>query len=95
MTDLEPATDYSTQPLPLDIARAERSGRARDISPRSALIETLRDIDAGTIDPDTLIVCWRERNDGLNRTSFIVSSQDPLVTMGLLARSLHRINEPG
>ncbi|MGL5734197.1 MAG: hypothetical protein ACRCYS_04950 [Beijerinckiaceae bacterium] len=88
--------DFSSHPTSLGEVRSERSERASDWTPRDALISVLRDIDAGAIAPDALIISYRlPTPDGIGSTSFVMASPDPLVCLGLLARSAFRIQMSG
>lgn len=42
--------DFAGQPISLSERRAEKSGKAKDWSPRDALVSLLREIDAGELD---------------------------------------------
>lgn len=72
--------EYANYPVSLAERKAEASGKARDWTPRDALISVLRDLDAGK----------NERN-----THFAMSSPDCLTGLGLLSRVAHMINEAG
>lgn len=69
--------------------RSERTDDARLWTPREALIETLRLIDAGEIDPDCMLIRWAgwDKDDhreygGRN------AGMDELAIGGLLAKGL-------
>jgi hypothetical protein len=47
---------FAKHPLSLSEARHERSGLVSDLSPRDALIRTLRDLDAGAIQADHVVI---------------------------------------
>jgi hypothetical protein len=61
---------YANYPPSVNEVRSMRSGNAADWSPREALIQMLRDIDSGAIQPDALIVSFRERVGCNYRTNF-------------------------
>lgn len=72
--------------------RSDQSGNGADWSPRDALINLLRDIDAGKSKPTSLVICWREAS-GIGESSHYSSAcKTPWDGLGLLARILHRVN---
>jgi len=88
--------DFSEHPPTLGEIRSEKSERACDWTPREALISLLREIDAGRVIMDALVISYREpTTDGIGRTRFVCSSQDPLISLGLLTRAAYRIQVTG
>jgi hypothetical protein len=81
------AEDFSNHPKSVGEARSARTSDASDWTPRDVLIDVLRDIDAGRVRPDCLIVVHRE----LGKTSFAMATPDPLIALGLLIRAAFRI----
>ncbi len=82
-------TDYPESfanfPQSVGDVRSERTMRAKDWTPREALIDVLRLIDSGEFAPDTLIVAMS--GPGLSggvRVRFRVSSPSPVSTLGTL-----------
>jgi hypothetical protein len=83
-------TDFSGHPKTISEIRSEKSSKGSDWTPRDVLISMLRDIDAGTLKPDALIVCYRHSG---NKTSFRQATPDALTMLGLLERTKFRIHE--
>lgn len=82
---------FVNYPPSVNELRSARSGDAADWSPREALIQMLRDIDAGVIKPDALIVSFRERLERGFRTSFSAACPDSGVMLALLEQTKFRI----
>lgn len=85
--------NFSNHPVSLAAVRAEKSGNGADWTPRDALIDILRQIDSGEIEPDALIVCYAKnetRTGGF--CTYSVSSPNALTTLGMLARCISRVN---
>lgn len=79
------ADDFSMHPPSIAEIRSDRTGHAKDWTPRDTLVSTLRALDAGEINPDALVVIYRKRDpDGATYTHFRLSSPDQHVTLGLL-----------
>jgi hypothetical protein len=77
-----------TEAYPKSLAehRAERSGAGADWTPRDALVSLLREIDAGTIIADDLVIAWRTVPGPGRATSFFLNAtRDPHVAVGMLA----------
>ena len=79
--DLDSYADY---PRSVNELRCARSGSAADWTPREILIQLLRDIDSGRVQPDALVTVYRESRDGSSRTEFLSSCADATVMVGLL-----------
>lgn len=89
------AETYAEYPVSVGERRAETTGKAKDWSPRDALIAVLRDLDAGK-KIDAVVVTYREiADDGAHNTHFTMASPDCLTGLGLLARVSHMINDAG
>lgn len=86
-----PKDSYVNYPHSVNELRAMRSGNAADWSPREALLQMLRDLDAGAISPDALIVCFREKTERGFRTSFSAACPDGGVMIALLEQTKFRI----
>lgn len=82
---------FSDYPQSLNEVRSRRSGNAADWTPRDALIQMLRDIDSGLIQPDALVVSFREKLDQGFRTSFSAACPDSGVMLALLEQTKFRI----
>ena len=84
--------DFAEAPLSLAEARASRSQRASDWTPRDALIELLRQIDRGDFKVDQLVMAYRlTEPDGGTRTTFSAAVPDLLTSLGLLQRGAYLI----
>lgn len=82
---------FTHYPQSLNEVRSARSGNAADWTPREALIQILRDLDSGAIQPDALIVSFREKVGRGFRTSFSASCPDSGVMIALLEQTKFRI----
>jgi hypothetical protein len=84
---METKASFAAHPPTIGELRSDRTGEASDWSARDALICVLRELDAGRIKPDTLLIGWSERlPNGKRETGFRVASPDPLLTAGLAQR---------
>ncbi len=81
------AQSFAKHPVSLTEAKAYRDNDCTKLSPRDALIRTLREIDAGEYTPDALVICWRSKKDGEDFTHCRHASPDPLVTTGMLVKA--------
>lgn len=57
--------NFADAPMGLDEVRASRSGEADDLSPRSALVRLLREIDSGRIKPTALALIYQTEDNGI------------------------------
>jgi hypothetical protein len=80
--------NYAEYPTQLGEIRSDRSGSARDRSPRETLIESLRRLDNGTEQPQALIVISTWMEDGERVCIWNTSSPDTLITYGMVTRVL-------
>jgi hypothetical protein len=80
-------TDYSQHPKSLSEVRADKSRNGSDWTPRDVLIQTLRQIDSGELDPAAMIVVYSHKPNpdapSDNTMGFSVSSPDFLHSLGL------------
>lgn len=53
--------NFTDAPISISELRSDKSGNAKDWTPRDALIALLRDIDSGKQDVDHAIICYRVR----------------------------------
>ena len=84
-------TDYSNHPPSITEARADRAEDGTLWKPRDVLIALLRRIDSGE-DVDALVVCWRTRHpDEPSTGHFYQAMEDPLVTLGLMANTIYKM----
>ena len=82
------AGSFADAPVGVDELRAGRSNLASDISVRSTLVEVLRSLDRGEIAPEALVVIYTPNAAGKHDVGYRVSSKNPIVTLGMLARAL-------
>lgn len=81
--------DYSEHPVSLAEVRANRSDRAKDWAPRDALIETLRLIDSGQRNVESLVLVQLVRlPDGGTVTGVLSANADAITATGLLATAM-------
>jgi hypothetical protein len=86
--------NYADYPKSIGELRAERDHLCSSWGPRDCLIEVLRQIDKGEIDPDILIVSYRKRSDDPNKdhaASFRMSASDAMLALGLLTSVLFQL----
>lgn len=82
MSDYE---NFVDAPLSIDELRAARTNRSVDMLPRSCLIEILRQIDRGEIEPETLVLAWSSKvEEGHRHSGWTAAGPDMLVQLGLL-----------
>jgi hypothetical protein len=78
---------FAEHPMTIGQLRADKSHAAKDWSPRDLLIDTLRAIDKGEIDPDAMIVIMRPRlnnnHAGVFRATYRTASPNWHVTLGI------------
>lgn len=82
---------FTNYPHSVNELRSRRSGNAADWGPRDALIQMLRDIDSGAIQPDALVVSFREKVERGFRTNFSAACPDSGVMLALLEQTKFRI----
>ncbi len=75
---------YADYPRSVNELRSQRSGNAADWSPREMLITLLRDLDAGSIKPESMVVVFRQKRHPGYRTDFSAACPDGTVLVGLL-----------
>lgn len=85
--------DFSAHPPSITEIKASRSQSCAAWTPRDALIDLLRRIDAGEANLDALVIAYRETNDAGLRTRFSMVAPDSATGLGLLARASWMINE--
>lgn len=85
MKDQRLPHNFSTYPKSLSAVRADRSDAAGDWTPKDVLIDLLRQIDKGEINPDAMIVVFRDmKMDGERATGLSNCGKDGYVTLGML-----------
>lgn len=85
--------DFSMHPPTLGEARADKTENAADWAPRDVLVRLLRAIDSGELKPDAIVVCYRGLVGGEEMTGWTSASPSALMSLGILARVAHNINE--
>ncbi len=76
---------YADHPVSIAEARAEAAADASKWTPRDVLINTLRRLDRGEIDPAELIICWAEFTEaGAVRPKTAIAGSNALTVVGLL-----------
>lgn len=77
--------NFATYPKSLSAVRAEKSEAACDWTPKDVLIELLRQIDKGEINPDSLIIVFRDtKENGDRETGLSYCGKDNYGTLGML-----------
>jgi len=78
---------YENQPVSIGELRAKRSGNGSDWSPRDCLVDILRAIDDGTLNPQGLIVCaYAEGEHGAVDIKFSQAMPNVIMASGTLQR---------
>lgn len=85
-------TNFAGYPKSITEMRADKTDLAKDITPRDVLIEMLRDIDEGHLNPSAIVVAFMEGTPEAPTMDWRVSSPNLVVTNGILARALYRVN---
>jgi hypothetical protein len=82
--------DFSDHPQSLSEVKAHREGKASLWTPRDALIDTLRMIDKGEIDPTGLVISYElTESPGAVACFIAVSGRDRHHALGILAASMN------
>lgn len=77
--------DFKDHPVSVAERRSDKSEDAKDWTPRDLLIHMLRGIDSGTIKAETLLVCFRWKDDeGHEHCSFRQASPSTCISLGLM-----------
>ena len=92
MTDTPIPESLADHPPTIGEIRFDRSQNAAHWTPRDALIAMLRLIDSGEIDPDALVVVWRQhKGNGKTDSGYYAAAPDVHASLGLLTWAQHRI----
>lgn len=84
--------DYSKYPKSLTEIKSDKEGNGSLWSPRDVLIDALRDIDNGKINPQALVVVHSEINDnGMTDTKWAQSGPNIIFSIGMLSYAIHRM----
>lgn len=85
--------DFSKHPLTIGELQRQKVPHCDVGKPRDILIEMLRDIDEGKVDPSAMVICYRIDEEGETFSHFISACPDGIIAMGLLTRVIHKMNE--
>lgn len=83
--------DFSEAPVSIAELRADKANCGCAWKPRDALISLLRRIDKGEIDPETLVVCWREAS---GRFGWESASPQFIISIGLMTECIVKMSTP-
>lgn len=79
--------NFADAPVSVAEKRSEKSGNAKDWTPRDALITLLRDIDSGKEEIDELIICFSRKGEG-TQGGFTNATASTYVALGLLSATM-------
>lgn len=82
------ADSYADHPKSITEIKSDRTDNEADWTPRDVLITCLRDLDAGDIKPEALVVVYFGPEAG---TRCVISSPEFIKTTGMLARALYLV----
>lgn len=88
--------NFADHPPTIGELRSNKTESARDWTPRDVLIDLLRDIDAKKMDPDAIVVLFRERVPEGEKPAlphYRAASSDAYVTQGLLTFGAEQIQK--
>ena len=85
--------DFSDHPISLNAIRAEKLQDGKAWTPRDVLIDTLRRVDGGEVEPDSLVVIFRDRKAGINRTKWAQCGPDVHTLLGVIDMATHLMKE--
>lgn len=87
--------NFADAPTSIAAHKACKADKASLWAPRDVLIDMLKAIDSGEVDPDAIVIFSRERrkeNDGhVNGAGFLVSSPDYHTTIGVAETGLFNL----
>ena len=84
--------NYSDAPQSITEIRAERDGDMRIWSPRDVLVAALRSLDSGQINPDAMVIVYRDCHpDNSTSTSHFKACPDIQTALGMCHRAAHII----
>ena len=83
---------FKDHPLTIGEIRSDKSGNAKDWTPREALIDMLRQIDNG-LDVHGIIICYTVNEDDRRYTKYTTSVQAHHEALALLTRATWLVNE--
>lgn len=85
--------DFRNHPATMGELRLARDGNSSSWKPRDVLIDMLRQIDSGDVNPSHLILVWTDDEDELIWAQ--AGSQPTFAQMGMLERAKQLIVENG
>ena len=88
------AMSYANYPPTIGELRSQLD-RAANWKPRDALINMLRAIDAGEIEPDMLVIAYRNPKGGGYQLGYSHSSNDQYALIGLLTKLVDEVVQAG
>ena len=90
---MEDDRKFYNAPESLNEIRAHKEQDGRKWQPRDALIQLLREIDAGELDPDLLVMIWRTTSGESTNCLYSVSGPKARFydVVGLIERAKHFI----
>lgn len=86
--------DYSKEPVSLAEARAQKAKNASLWAPRDALIDVLRRIDAGEVNPEAILIVYRFKEGEDRFTEWTRSGDNEAVFIGMLEQAKIGILRP-
>jgi hypothetical protein len=86
-------SDFSDYPPSVGEIKSGRSGKSADWTPREALLHVLREIDAGKLQPDVMVIAWSSKQDNKRTASYRQSASDSLLSLGLLQSVLFEMQD--
>ena len=82
--------DFSNEPLSVAEIRATKINDCSKWTPRDVLVSTLRALDAGEINPDMLIIVYKQEfAEDRTKVSSVVSSPNFIAAVGALELARH------
>jgi len=85
---------FAGHPVSIGEARSVREHDCRLWSPRDALVNTLRDLDEGKINPTDLLICWATTSDdGAVGIFQAVSAHSGVFALGMVSRVAQQLGE--
>lgn len=84
---------FADAPQSITELRSDKSGSAKDWTPRDALVTTLREIDTGKFGPEHIVIMWAYKtDDGLIKTGRRFAGKfTTLEFIGLIEDAKHKV----
>jgi DNA invertase Pin-like site-specific DNA recombinase len=77
--------DFTKEPYSITELRANKTGAARDWTPRDCLVDMLRQIDSGELNPDAIVVVYRvDRGENQTGIGSVKATPDLHVALQML-----------